>query len=223
LACQGSNCTTGRRPAGFVAGSSLESAGLGGYFAEIALLEAASVHAFRFLRDELRHHRAPEALVRAAERARQDEVRHARVTGALARRYGARVRKPKVEKTTLRSLEAMAVENAIEGCVRETYGALLATHQGRAATDPVVRAAYIRIAKDETQHAALAWRVAAWLDSRLDDDARERVLEARRKASRNLATTECTDPEIDLARVAGLPSSQRSRAMIEQMTSSLWS
>jgi hypothetical protein len=56
-----------------------------------------------------------------------------------------------------RSLEELAVENAVEGCVRETYGALTAIWQARTAKDPSVAAAVRRIARDETRHAALSW------------------------------------------------------------------
>jgi hypothetical protein len=52
--------------------------GLGAPYSEAAFLEAASVEAFRILRDELRCYGAPRSLVRAAARAGHDEVRHAR-------------------------------------------------------------------------------------------------------------------------------------------------
>jgi hypothetical protein len=62
--------------------------------------------------------RAPKKLVRAAAHAAGDEVRHARATVALARRFGARPTAVNVERSALRSIEAMALENAVEGCVR---------------------------------------------------------------------------------------------------------
>jgi hypothetical protein len=43
--------------------------------------------------------------------------------GALARRVGARPRAVQVVRGALRSIEAIALDNAVEGCVRETYGA----------------------------------------------------------------------------------------------------
>lgn len=63
------NSCYGRRPARYRDASQLTSSTLGGFFARAAELEAASVHAFDILRDELRHHGAPERLLRAAERA----------------------------------------------------------------------------------------------------------------------------------------------------------
>jgi hypothetical protein len=51
------------------------------------------------------------------------------VTADLARRHGVAPLPIKVGAFPARSLEDLAVENATEGCVRETYGALLALWQ----------------------------------------------------------------------------------------------
>ena len=168
---------TGRRPEGLAEGR------LTGQLAEMARLEAASVFAFKRLRDELAAHGAPRRLLRACGRAARDEVRHARTMGALARRRGQRIEAPRVEPARPRSLAAMATENAVEGCVRETYGALVATRDADAHPDPLVRAAMKRIAKDETRHAALSWEIAAWIEPRLDAAARARLRAARRSAA----------------------------------------
>jgi hypothetical protein len=207
----------------------LDGAGLcdagaaGSYFAEIAHLEAAAVVAFRVLRDELRAQGAPKKLVRAAARAARDEIRHARATGALARRFGATPRVPVVAPASPRSLEAMALENAIEGCVRETYGALLATRQARLATDPVVRAAMRRIARDETRHAALSWQVGRWLETRLAPAARRNVALARQTAAAELVTALASEPEASFAGLAGLPSAAEATQLASQLQRQLWS
>src|SRR5262249_35131396 len=128
---------TGRRPAGLTVPMRASAANvLGDYFAEMAALEAASVDAFRTLRDELALHRAPRSLRRAAARAARDEVRHARVTASIAKRFGAQPAPVEVIPSAPRPLEAIARENAVEGCVRETFGALIATRQAIAARDP---------------------------------------------------------------------------------------
>jgi demethoxyubiquinone hydroxylase (CLK1/Coq7/Cat5 family) len=64
-------------------------------------------------------------------------------------------------RASARSLEAIALDNVSEGCVRELYGALVATYQARVARDPEVRAVVTRIAREETQHAALSLRSSA--------------------------------------------------------------
>jgi hypothetical protein len=216
------SCVTGRRPAGFAEASEPVREGFGGYLAELAFLEAASVDAFRVLARELRHHRAPSSLVRAAERAALDEVRHARMMGTLARRCGVTPRTPRIGPRPIRSLEAIAIENAAEGCVRETFGALLASHQARAATSPRVRETFSRIAQDETRHAALAWRVASWLDARLDRDARMRVRTARRNAAEQLVRSARAEARHDWAARAGLPSPCGAAQMAERLGDALW-
>jgi len=174
---------SGRRPFGFDGSAANGPLDLGGFFADMARLEAASVHAFRTLARELRAHRAPRRLIGMTRRAAHDEKRHARVMRALAHRHGGTWREPEVTKTAVRSLEAIAIENAVEGCVRETFGALLATYQAGNARDPVIREAMARIARDETRHAALAWQVAGWLSGQLAEEARLRVSAKRRAAA----------------------------------------
>lgn len=100
-----------------------------------------------------------------------------------------------VDEPGARDLEAIARENAIEACVGETFGALLAAWHSERAREPDVRAAMREIAPDELRHAALGWAVAAWLDGRLPRDARDRVRHAREQAVRDLLHDTCMDPE----------------------------
>jgi hypothetical protein len=186
----------------------------------MARLEAASVHAFRRLRAELVEHGAPQPLVRAAERAARDELRHARMARALARRYGGTWCAPVVSDSPLRDVEAIATENAVEGCVRETFGALIATRQARAAKDPTVRAAMARIARDETRHAALAYAVDAWVRGKLNRAARTRVLAARRRATEALLAYD-SEPAPDFRSALGLPTASETRALAATMTAEL--
>jgi hypothetical protein len=67
-----------------------------------------------------------------------DEVRHARDVQVLARDFGAETVWAQVKQTALRSLLEIALDNAREGCVRETFGALLATYQAASAEDGVM-------------------------------------------------------------------------------------
>jgi hypothetical protein len=215
-------CEVGRRPAGLRGPSTCDTRDAGSYFADIAHLEAASVTAFRIMRDELRAKGAPKRLVRAAARAARDEIRHARATGALARRFGAQPRRPVIVATQPRSLEAMALENAVEGCVRETYGALLATRQAERATDPVVRAAMMRIARDETRHASLSWQVGRWLETRLAPAAKRRVARAKDAAAAELIEALGNEPEVSFAALAGLPHAAEATHLARQMQRELW-
>jgi len=218
-------CTNvGRRPAGLRrTKKSAPSTALGAYFAEAAHLEAASVPAFERLRDELSALGAPRELVKTAERSIDDEVRHARVTARLARRFGGEPASVKVGRARRRSLEAIARENAVEGCVRETFGAMVATWQAANAEDPQIRAHMRRIARDETRHAALAWSIATWADARLDDKARARIARARRKAVRELGRALATTLPEASARLAGLPSAREAGAIFGELEWKIWS
>jgi rubrerythrin len=159
---------------------------MGGWLAGMAWMEAASIRSFERLACELEAHGAPKWLAREARRAARDETRHARAMRKLAHEYGASVPRVRLSKRPVRSLEAIARENAVEGCVHETWGALEATVQSEHATDPRIRTAMKQIAPDEKRHAALALAVAEWIEPKLTDRARERVARAKTDAEKEL-------------------------------------
>ena len=180
-------CVGGRRPEALAeAAFSDEVTTTAGWLGRVAHLEAAAILAFRDLRRDLRALGAPRRLLRAASRARRDEVRHARVMGALARRHGANVPPPRAEAGALPTLEQLATRNAVEGCVRESYGAVVARWQAMNASDREVRSAMARIAHEEAAHAALSFAIDAWARPRLTREARARVDGARAEAARAL-------------------------------------
>jgi hypothetical protein len=189
------------------------------------LLEAASVPAFERLVDELLTHGAPARLVAAARAAIADERRHARVIGALARRYGGEPASAHVEPMAPRALVELARENAVEGCVAETWGAVIAHHQAAHAPDRRVRAALARVADDEARHAELAWAIAAWADPLLSSRERAVVVAARREAALRLveACDRARDDDPTLVDDAGLPSRERALALLVALRSSMWS
>jgi hypothetical protein len=195
----------GRRPSGLPDGALGEGDAFACFLAETARLEAASIDAFRILRHDLAAHGAPRALLRAASRAARDERRHARTMRGHARRHGGRVSIAVVASPGSRSLEEIARENAVEGCVRETFAALVATLQATRARDLHLRAAMVRIARDETRHAALALQVDAWLCARLDPGARRRVETARRHAMHQLSMDRSAEVSGSVLDRAGLP------------------
>jgi hypothetical protein len=166
--------------------------------------------------------RAPRSLVRAAERSARDEVRHARVMSRLARRRGAAPARVTVKRGRgARSLEAFAIENAVEGCVRESFAALVATRQATCAPDPELDLAMGRIAKDETRHAALAWEIARWVEPRLSAAARARVRRAAREALTVLRCEVQATPA-SLARALGVPKGRDAAALVDAFESALF-
>ena len=196
---------TGRRTAGADELSVRDGLSTGEYLAACAHLEAVSVQAFERLAAELAAHGAPAALVVAAERAAREEVRHADVTAALARRFGADVRSPSSpQPTATRSLFDVALENAVEGCVRETYGAALALVRAERAADPEVRRALADIAREECGHADLSWQIATWASARLGVGEREKIASAMGEA---VAALSFSDERLsaDARRACGVP------------------
>jgi hypothetical protein len=211
---------TGRRPASLLAAVHSQSPhALGAHYAEAARLEAASIPAFRFLARELRMHGSPTHLVEVALRSAHDEVRHARATASLARRYGAAPLRPRFgEEPAGRGLEAIAMENAMEGCVRESYGALVALWQARHARDPAIASAMAPIAADELRHAELAWEVAAWAEPRLSRSARARVIDARDCAFAELSDETALPVPPALVALAGLPPAETARTLVGHLS-----
>lgn len=214
------HCAIGRRPEGLVANDDCEDAtdAVGRFFAEAANLEAASIVAFDRLADELTMLGAPRELVESALASREDEVRHARMTAKLAKRRGTEPKSPVIAPATKRSALEIALENAVEGCVRETYGALVAHYQAGAANDAGIAAVMRTIADDETRHAGLAWDVAAWLEPLLSPTERAAVEGARARAIVELRSALEQEPAPELEHIAGMPAATRAVAMLDQLT-----
>ncbi len=190
---------------------------LGIYFARIAHLEAASVTAFRDLRRSLAELGAPRGLRHAARRAMADEHHHATVTGRLARRFGGRPRRPRVVQTSAPSLRELLAENAVEGCVGEAYGALVALWQAANAGDVDVACAMHRIAGDEARHASLAWRVLRWGAPHVDEATRAslRALVAQALDRLRQDIEQPVDGAIEC--IAGHPSLPVARALFAEL------
>ncbi|WP_375743133.1 ferritin-like domain-containing protein [Corallococcus interemptor] len=217
------NCNIGRRPVGLQVAEACDGPeALGRYFANAAHLEAASVHAFLRLRDELALHGADVGLQDAARRSAMEEVQHARVTDRLARRFGGTPQRPVVEDLPPRSLMDVALENAVEGCVRETYGALLAHHQAMHARDLEVRQAMVRIAEDETRHAALSWDIDQWARPRLSEEDRRTLREAQKRAVALLREEVAVPLDASIIKEAGMPTPETALALLDTLEQDLW-
>ncbi|GEM_PF-3981000 len=98
-----------------------------------------------------------------------------------------------------RSRLAVASENAVEGCVRETWAARVGRHQARFAKIASMRAAMAEIAADEARHAALAWDLDTWARSHLGasegaflDDLRRRPFVSGSRHRGRMSSTMCS-------------------------------
>ncbi|MCB9761520.1 MAG: ferritin-like domain-containing protein [Alphaproteobacteria bacterium] len=177
----------GRRPLGHVEDPA-PGAALDAQLVACARLEAASVVAFVQLARQLRRWGAPEALVARCMAAARDEVAHTRLFAALvgrdARDFAA------MQQIDVRpDLFEAALHNAVEGCAGETWAALSAHWTAAHATDPALRAAHLQIARDEADHAQLAWDLHAWFVAQLSPAQRARVDAARDEALARLTET----------------------------------
>jgi hypothetical protein len=211
-------CVIGRRPDGLGECAPAHGDDVGVFFASASQLEAASVDAFERLERDLEEHGAPIELRTRARRSARDEVRHTRTTAKLATMFGARPGAwsdaPAVAPRRSRTLEDIAIENATEGCVRETFGALVGMFQAERAEDETIRRAMKTIARDESRHAALSWSILAWADGELDDAARARVKAAMEGALAKLAHGVVAEPSAELRTRAGMPSALEAAGLV---------
>jgi hypothetical protein len=117
----------------------------------------------------------------------------------------------------------IALENAVEGCVRETYGALVAAHQALHAQDPRIAAAMEVVAADEIRHAELSWALAGWLEPQLTEEERAAIADAKRAAILELRRDTVSTPlHQSVVRLAGLPTPDVGAALMSSLTRDLW-
>lgn len=210
-------CGVGRIPEG--AEGCARGASVGERLAMQAYYEAVSVVAFERLAETLDREGAPRSLARRARRAAKDEARHASTFARLASREGAWV--PAVEMgEASTSLLELALENAREGCVRETYGALVALHQARHAEEPEIRRAFAEVAEDEIAHAALSWDLTRWFETKLSQGERAQVSAARAEAIAMLREASIADHDDVDARL-GAPAPRRGAALYDALFAEL--
>ena len=172
----------GRRPLAHAELAEPQARTLGSFWAAQAHLEAASVLAFEELALLLASWGAPALLVGRCWSAAEDERHHARWLGALAARHDTAVPEPQTGPRSVPELLDVALHNAVEGCVHETWAALCAHWKARHAQTPGLRALYTRIAEDETRHAQLAWDLHAWFLQQLDAAEQHTVAAAQTEA-----------------------------------------
>jgi hypothetical protein len=178
----------GRRPLAHIELTPTVESSIGEQLAAMAYLEAASVLAFEELALQLAGFGGPRALIDRCLRAASDERRHARSLTRFANQHGAVVARPAAVAKLAAPL-AVALHNAVEGCVHESFAALLESLLAERAEDPRLRHAFARIARDELEHGELAWDIHAWLLGLLDARETELVLAAQRRALERLPIT----------------------------------
>lgn len=217
--CEKGPC--GRLPEGLRTPSEAQPSLIAAELAAAAHLEGAAVFAFQALERELIAHRAPLELLHRARSAQKDERRHHAAMSLLAHRAGANVPPVRVVGPEVRTLLEIARENAVEGCVRETYGAAVAAFQGEWAGDPALRQSLRSIAVDEAEHASLGWAVDAWARSRLPAAQRTLVDDDRARAVASLRAQAAQPVARQLCATLGMPDAAAALRMTEALAP-LW-
>ncbi len=196
---------------------------VGTWLAEASHAQSVSRMALRAVEWELEAHDAPLELVCGARCVAAAALNNAAMLETLALRWGVRPGQPTVVSVPVRPVEALAAENATQGCVRETWAALEARYQSLAARDPVIRRTMGRVACDALRHAELSWSVDAWARRRLGRVARERVERARLRSVQDLLGALSLERERELCIEAGLPTVATARGLARALCEALWS
>lgn len=190
------------------------------YLAEMAQLEAGSVIAFEHLASELTAFGAPAQLVQWARANAEDERVHASIMGKLAQEHGAELLSYEVRPVKARSLLDVAIENRVEGCVRETLGAAVGAWQLEHAQNEGIREALSIIVSDELRHAEWSFAMNAWAMDQLSDAQRAQVEQAMERAVSQLSISAVAE---DFRREIGLPTPSEMQVIIAQLRERLWS
>jgi hypothetical protein len=152
------------------------------HWTKLGQMEHASIAAFARFSLQLLALGAPPELVESCTQALADETAHTKLCFGIASAYAGHAIGPG-PLDVARSLEVTALTDIVElviaeGCFGETSAALEALEAAQTASDPVIQAAYARIAADEQRHAELAFRFVRWALQRGGDDVAARIREA---------------------------------------------
>ncbi|WP_040849290.1 hypothetical protein [Thiofilum flexile] len=195
---------------------------LGHYFAEMASMETAAITAFRYLVRELEAYQAPAALIQMAREAVQEEIEHAEMAGLLAQAYDTSVPEVLIDDFRLRSLVDIALENAVQGCVNETYAAACGYWQAAVAEHEVFREVIAHISEEESKHATLSWAIHVWIMPQLTLQEQQVVRVAQAQAIARLQTIEGADEHPLIRMALGQPSAAESERLVNQLRTQLW-
>ena len=80
----------------------------------------------------------------------------------------------------------------------------------------------LRIAREETGHAALSLELQRWFERRLSREQLQRVRAVKRRAVADLRAALEFPQEAEVAEAAGLPSIARSRQLFESLSETVW-
>lgn len=212
----------GRMPAGAHFETQEVTSELGDYFSSMAAMETAAVTAFRYLARELEAYQAPESLIAKARLAVSEEIDHAEMAGLLSQAYEAAVPHVEVDDFQLRSLFEVALENAVEGCVNETFAAACGLWQHQHAELAAFKAVMARVAEEESGHAELSWEIHSWIMPQLTEAQQQHINAAQAEAIESLYATFRAEESPHVRRAVGLPESADAMRLLGELRGNLW-
>ena len=212
----------GRMPAGLQVHPQTAASELGNYFADMAAMETAAITAFRYLVRELTAYQAPANLIQLAQTAVKEETRHAHMAGLLSQACDTAVPVVEVADFQLRSLFEIALENAIEGCVNETFAAACGLWQEQQAEFSVFRQVIGHIAEEEIGHAALSWSIHEWAMPQLTLAQQAHIRQAQAEAVDSVAQKFLREETPLVRRAVGLPQQADAAQLFQQLRTQLW-
>lgn len=195
---------------------------LGAYFSDMAAMETAAVTAFRYLTRELEAYQAPDELIQMARLAVDEEIDHAEMAGLLSQAYRTPVPEIKVDDFQLRSLFEIALENAVEGCVNETFAAACGIWQHEHAEHEAFRAVMGRVAEEESGHADLSWKIHHWVMPQLSKVEQQHIYQAQQEAVAGLENSFKVENDQVLRLAVGLPDVADAARLIRELRGQLW-
>ena len=194
----------------------------GQYLSAMAAMETAAITAFEYLGRELEAYGAPAELIARARQAVEEESRHAEMAGLLAATYEAVVPEVRVDDFQLRSLYEIALENAVEGCVNETFAAACGLWQSQHAGLDVFRAVIGHITDEEIGHADLSWDIHRWVMPQLSEPEQARIREAQAEAVASLLADFRQEGDPAVQQAFGLPTRDEAGRLFAQLQASVW-
>lgn len=195
---------------------------LGNYFANMATMETAAITAFRYLAQELKAYAAPQVLIDLAEAAILEETEHAEMAGLLAAAYAGQTATLAIADFKLRSLYEIALENALEGCIHETFAAACGWWQAECAAHAIFRTVISHITEEETRHAALSWAIHAWVMPQLSTAQQAHIRQAQLEAITNLEASFQQETDLSLQHELGLPSPAETTQLFKHLRKDFW-
>jgi hypothetical protein len=195
---------------------------LGQYLADMTAMETAAITAFYYLSLELKAYDAPAELIARAQQAILEETRHSEMAALLAASFDADMPEVMVDDFCLRSLYEIALENAVEGCVNETFAAACGLWQSEYAQLDVFRKVISHITEEEMGHAELSWKIHQWIMPQLSEVQQEQIRIAQAKAVDSLVSDFKQESNPVLQQAFGLPTKDDASRLFMQLKNSVW-